>query len=458
MSSVQQRITEVPSRKDDGEMLFNNAICHDLRLMIDRLSTQLTSTLSSDQGWIRQQDLCRELNINQRTLIRWRESGLRWRRGRYRDGGRMEILIHQDALALFQQCNPTQTQRASSFSHMSLVEQDRLIFRAFRLTAAVNIGLTELCVHLAKYSGRSRETIRQLLLRYNAQNPDSPLFENHSAPLTKQDHLAILRAYRAGTSVSELTRTWKRRRPTIYLAMLLARRALLLDFDTQHIAFPTFSHPHAAQVLLRHPKELFLPGDDPHPNPALTFLPSTFTPWFSRYLPNTQAQEPVHPIHELAIRRHFMLWHCQNLANNLATLDYPPSEQVQALENWQQRAKSASGILLLIHLPIMLSLCAQHVPIHAPLQIRRNALLRLLTGALPILIQTIAHWDPRSNIPLDRDCANRLRQRFAVLSSQPLTVADQDTTQPERALLHALLLQVPEALRQELNLPDQLAQ
>jgi len=119
------------------------------------------------------EDLARRFNVSTKTISRWRAHGLIAQR--FVVDGRRRVGFLASAVDRFVHDNPLRIERGARFSQLSGDEHDKILSWAKRLAVA---GACPADVHrrIAQRLGRSVETIRYTIKRYDQEHPDAAVF------------------------------------------------------------------------------------------------------------------------------------------------------------------------------------------------------------------------------------------------------------------------------------------
>ena len=106
-------------------------------------------------------------------------------------------------------------ERGARFSQMS-AEERRLIFERARRLAAAGVWPSEVTKQLARMTGRSLETIRYTLKRFDREHPEMAIFPDHYGSLRLDTKRKIYQAYQRGESADALAKQYCRTKSSIY--------------------------------------------------------------------------------------------------------------------------------------------------------------------------------------------------------------------------------------------------
>jgi RNA polymerase sigma factor (sigma-70 family) len=109
---------------------------------------------------------------------------------------------------------------------------------------------SQVAQRLSGETGRSRETIRYTLWNHDRDHHSTPIFESWREPLTRKQVDAIVEAFKAGASVTELARRFDRKPSAIYQILRLGRARRLLTRRFEYVPHPQFLSKTADEEVL----------------------------------------------------------------------------------------------------------------------------------------------------------------------------------------------------------------
>ena len=170
------------------------------------------------------QELARQFNVSTKTINRWRRQGLVSRR--FVLDGRRRIGFLQSSVAKFVCHNRRRVEFGSRFTRMTQEERETVFDQARRLATA-GARPSEVTHQLAHQTGRSLETIRCMLRRFDREHPQMAIFPDHHGPARPETKQEIYRGYRQGESVAALAQR--------YSLPLTGIRHIILELQAQQI-------------------------------------------------------------------------------------------------------------------------------------------------------------------------------------------------------------------------------
>lgn len=232
-----------PDMKVSGE-----EATHDLRLLIEDL-TDAANVAPEEAGQrvFSVEELSAEFNVSTKTISRWRQLGLVSRR--FLVDGRKRVGFLGSSVERFVAANNQRVERGSRFSQLSDNERETIIHRARRLAQA-GACPADVTRRLARYTGRSVETIRYTLKAFDADHPDSAIFPDHGGPLSDESKQKVYQQYRRGVPVETLTKRFCRTKTSIYRVINEMRARRILELPLDHIDNPLFHRSTAEKTIL----------------------------------------------------------------------------------------------------------------------------------------------------------------------------------------------------------------
>ncbi len=149
------------------------------------------------------EELSEHLNVSTKTISRWRRQGLVG--FRFVSDGCQRVGFLESSVDRFVRENQKRVSRGAGFHRLTDDERQHLVDRARHL-AASGWSPSKVTKHLAQNSGRSDETIRSVLRRFDRENPEAAIFPGYLAPLGEGAKRRIFGRFVRGESVEALAR------------------------------------------------------------------------------------------------------------------------------------------------------------------------------------------------------------------------------------------------------------
>jgi len=182
-------------------------------------------------------ELARKLNVSTKTISRWRRYGLVSRRFVF--AGRRRVGFLQSSVEEFVRRNAERVRRGMCFSQISDQERERILRWARRLASA-GACPAEVYKRLARRTGRSVETIRYTLKRYDRERPDSAIFPEHHGPVSEETKRRIYQCYQRGEALEVLAKRFCRRKSEILRMVAQIRAQRIFELPLEYISNAQF--------------------------------------------------------------------------------------------------------------------------------------------------------------------------------------------------------------------------
>jgi RNA polymerase primary sigma factor len=251
------RITDFRPEAYADLIIPGDQLRHDLGLLIDRLARSMPPrpVEEVEEPVLTLEELSRKLNVTTKTINRWRKRGLIGLPVLYK--GRRQVGFLASLTNPFLTANQEQVARSSRFSQLTEEEKENILRRARRLARVPGSTLTEVSRRIARRLGRSAETIRCLIKRFDQEHPEQAIFPPKTPPLDETVKQRIYSDFYEGhIDVKTLARRFQRTRTSIYRILHERRAEELLRHPVEYIYHPSFDDPSAeAEILAPMPGE-----------------------------------------------------------------------------------------------------------------------------------------------------------------------------------------------------------
>lgn len=193
------------------------------------------------------EDLGRRFNVSTKTIARWRNRGLVGRR--FTVDGRKRLGYLESSVSRFVAANRRHVRRGRRFSHLT-DQQRRAIVQLARELAGAGDNPTEVIKKVARQTGRSLETVRYTIRRFDREHPDQAVLAHIRGRLSGEDKEEILHQYQNGETVATLAQHFAR--SPAYIRRLIRRMRVerIMDLPLDYIPSEEFDLPDAARRIL----------------------------------------------------------------------------------------------------------------------------------------------------------------------------------------------------------------
>lgn len=422
LAYVKYRVTGHRVQGGDDVMLIGEPLLADLRQMIGDLCRSATLLPSDDEDTV--DSLAERLSVSTKTVHRWRKQGLRYRWVKPLGARKHRLAFPAAAIEAFDRLNPGRVQSASQRTWHSEGDKAKLVERARRLQRETGVGISRISEHLAKRTGRVRETIRLILSQHDDQlrqkvggDEDARhalIFPDHKTKLTDRDKQLAARAARRGIKIGRLAERLNRSRSVVQRVVKQVRLAEQRRRNLVYIEGPTFAHADAQTIFSGPPPQ---PVDTAESlirlDASTDGLPEPVCQWFApRPLQASVVQGWI-------VRRHYALFAADQVRQAIDGHD-PRAAELKVFDQWVVRATACRSQAVGLLLPVVLSVCRQQLGAQDMADTLDSAgvnqrLVSLLIAGHTQLYPILADFDPfrgrdASIVPLLR---TRLTTHFA---------------------------------------------
>ena len=220
----------------------------DLSALLEFLSDTLSIRVEdAGETVLALEEITRKFNVSSKTIQRWRKQGLAALRYVYADG-RRRLGFRESAVATFVEANKQRIERSAAFTQLSDEERAHIIAMARRLAVRTHCCMKDLSHRIAEKLGRSPETIRYTIRKYDRENPQTAIFpEPPSSSINSADIVSVI-----NPETPVVADPVANAESAVHAAEhLIHERALRVK--AQPIEFmpnPLFDHPEAENIIL----------------------------------------------------------------------------------------------------------------------------------------------------------------------------------------------------------------
>ncbi len=232
------RVTDVRPDSTGYRLIKGTDAVHDLRLFVEDITDSMNLRLDEAAEPVHTvEDLSKMFNVSTKTISRWRDQGLVSRR--FLTEGRKRVGFLHSSVERFVSQNKTRVKRGERFSQLSDAERDDIIDRARRI-ASIGANLSEVARTVAKEVGRSTETIRYTIKKFDQQHPTMAVFPEQRDVLSEEDKRAIYQQHHRGVTTVILAKRYRRTRGSIIRILNEQRAAKIMELPLDYIANEIF--------------------------------------------------------------------------------------------------------------------------------------------------------------------------------------------------------------------------
>ena len=322
---------------------------HDIRLLVEDLSA--SANLPVDQAGelvLTVEDLSKKYNVSTKTVDRWRKRGLVSRRFKF--GNRSRVGFLTSSVERFVTRHEGEIQRGSRFSQLSDEERQEIVLKA-RKFARVGACPSEVSERLARIFGRSPETIRYTLKRYDAEHPENAVFPNATEQLSDSQRTEIYNRFRRGTAVDVLAGEYCRTKASVYRIVTEERARLLFEQPLDYMDNAAFQSANADREILCQAPENDQKGGKVKPPPGLPpYLSSLYS------IPLLNREQEAHYFRKF----NYLKSRASKLRDRIDR-QHPKSSDLELLEELIEQAQQVKNFLIRSNLRLVVSIAKRHM-------------------------------------------------------------------------------------------------
>lgn len=422
------RVTQFHPQEHARLPISGEEAIHDLRLLIEDLTNaaEIPVEQAGQRVWT-VEELCDYFRVSPKTISRWRRDGLTARRFVF--GGRKRVGFLQSSVDRFVEQRAERVRRSGRFSQLSQAERDWILRRARRMAAA-GICLQDAAKRLAHRLGRSLETIRAAIRKFDQQYPQLAIFPDHTGPIRAETRRKIYQEYRLGQSAAELAKKYCRSKTSIHRIIAEARAEQILQFPLEYIPnddFPRIAKDPAWEA------EVLGPPPSSEQAPKKAKLPSGLPPYLAS-LYETPLLTPQQETH--LFRKMNYLKYKASLLRKQLDPQSPRTSLMDQIESLYAEITAAKNEIIRANLRLVVSIAKRHVaPNMNFFELVSDGNMSLMRAvekfdfARGYKFSTYASWAIMKNFARTIPDAHRLRERFKTASQEMF--ADAEDVRPD---------------------------
>ncbi|MGA2033276.1 MAG: sigma-70 family RNA polymerase sigma factor [Thermoguttaceae bacterium] len=296
-------------------------------------------------------ELARQFRVSRKTVSRWRRWGLIGRRFLF--DGRRRIGFLESSVERFVADNAERVRRGARFSRLTDEERRQMIERSQCLARAGGY-FAEVSRQIARETGRSPETVRYTLKRFDQEHPDMAIFPYNHGPLRSETKRQIFQQHRRGESAEALARRFCQTRPGIHRILNEVRAARILELPLDCIdneQFPCLrSQKRTRAILGPPPKSNLTAKKPPLPNGLPAYLASLYE------VPLLTREQEAH----LFRKMNYLKYLARKLRASL-DLDRPKRRLMDRIENLYEESVATKNRIISANLRLVVSIAKRYV-------------------------------------------------------------------------------------------------
>ena len=372
-------------------------------------------------------ELARQFSVSKKTVSRWRRRGLIGRP--FLLGGSRQIGFLQSSVDRFAADNPERVRRGARFCRLTDADRHQMIERA-RCLAHAGECRSEVTSRIAQETGRSQETVRNTLKRFDQEHPEMAIFPLNCGPLQPETKQEVYQEHRRGEPVESLARRFCRTRSGIQRIINEVRAARILEFPLDYIdneQFHCLRSENRAREILGPPPENDLATKKPRlPSGLPAYLASLYE------VPLLTREQEAH-----LFRKMNYLKHQASKLRETLDVDRPKRRLMDRIENLYEESVATKNQIISANLRLVVSIAKRYVgPAEDFFELVSDGNLSLLRAVEKFDVSrgnrfsTYATWAIVKNFARSIPAVLRYRDRFATSHAEMFCAAEDRRADP----------------------------
>lgn len=343
------RVTEVRPDSTGYRLIKGTDVVHDLRLFVEDITDSMNLRVEEAAEPVHTvEDLSKMFNVSTKTISRWRDQGLVSRR--FLAEGRKRVGFLHSSVERFVSQNKNRVARGERFSQLSDTERDDILDRARRI-AATGANLSEVARTVAQEVGRSTETIRYTIKKFDQQNPMMAVFPEQREVLSEEDKRAIFQQHHRGISTVILAKRYRRTRGSIVRILNEQRAAKIMELQLDFIPNPVFEDQSMVESIL---SELPVSTEPTRKIKAPSGLPAYLASLYD--VPLLTREQEYHLFRKMNYLKHA----AAEMRDNL-DLKMPSVAMMEQIEKLYEKSVDVKNKIVQSNLRLVVSIAKRHL-------------------------------------------------------------------------------------------------
>ena len=317
-------------------MIAGQELIADLRVFITHFSERLELPAAAQPEPIHTvEELAGRFGVSSKTIRRWQQRGLSGRIYRFEDG-RKRLGFAESSVTAFGQARMGTGSAGEAVSLLSYSEKRRIIELAKEIRSVKGGRREPVLREISQRLGRSRETVRTILMEYDRKHPDQPIFDTPFGPDRGRERSQLCKLCQQGASHRELTERFGISRSSIHRIVNQRRAEELMRLKLSFIDSPSSMCPARKRTFFQSRRPCWRScGPDP------------------RGCSTASRERPVSLLQ-------FSQISCRRRADRLR-LRHPSSRQMDRIDQCLRLAERVKNGLVEMNMPLVVSVAGRHL-------------------------------------------------------------------------------------------------
>ncbi|MEO0511540.1 MAG: hypothetical protein AAF108_01410 [Planctomycetota bacterium] len=235
-------------------MMRGEVMIADLPVLVEHLSQAVGLKRSEVAGALLADELAERWSVTRKTLSRYRKLGLTPLRVVW-DDGRTRTAYRASTVASFEERHGDRVEKAGAFERLGEADEARALRWARGYSERLEWSLNQAAERVGARLGRSREAIRQLLMRHDERSETAEMLFDERGPASAAEVEQAYEAWRRGAEPGQLAETLRSSVASARRSVNARRAAVLRRFEPELVAGLDIEKPELIELARIGPDE-----------------------------------------------------------------------------------------------------------------------------------------------------------------------------------------------------------
>lgn len=344
-------------------------------------------------------ELARRFRVSRKTISRWRHRGLTaWKV--VGNDGRTRVAFPEPSVRRFARENLDMIRRAASFTQLTRADAAAIVARAREIVDNGAASRNAVIEQIAGEVRRARETVRQVLLRHDRENPDQPLFEDPSVT-TGADwrHVRIWEMRRDGAEPAAIAEQFDLPLSEVQAVLTHMRARLIATTPIEFVDAECFRQADADRLIRECPaaESPFAPQSKPQRVPV--DLPPFLQELYRRPLLTSEGE------HALFRKMNYLKYRA-DVRRRALCAESATAAEVDQIEALLTEAAEIKNEIVCANLRLVVHIARRHLN-------PQRDLFELISDGNEVLMRAVDRFDFTRGFKFSTYCSWALIRRFA---------------------------------------------
>lgn len=294
------------------------------------------------------EELARSLEVSTKTISRWRRRGLV--SCRFVCDGRRRVGFRESSVRRFVKEHPHRVARGAQFSQLTPQERSTIVQGARELAEAGEFP-AEVFKAVAGWTGRSIETVRSTLRKFDEVHPAQAVFPNYGERLRDETKREVYERFRQGENASELAERFCLAKARVRRVIGEMRLRHVMELPLDYISNEEFFDPSRQRKIMGPTPKL-------DRRPSKPRVPAGLPPYLASLydIPLLSKPQEVH-----LFRKMNYLKHQANQLREGLNPAKPDARELGRIERLYEQAVAVRSAIVEANLRLVVSIARHHV-------------------------------------------------------------------------------------------------